>query len=233
MAMTLGAMAANAEAPTAEQLAGSYPATTVSTADAMGLLDYDDWDAVEEALETTYWYDTKWTNAFTMELTVGEDGAVTLKNWFPLDYNGEAFPDLEGTYDAATGKLTLKPVEWEDNYEYDDEEYTDIYTICKSDPKETGYHNMPYGDIIMTATIADDVVTIKSEDIAFVDDVYCYEYLFGFNPRYVKTADAAVEMIGSDSVAPVYYNLQGISVENPTNGVFIMRVGNKVTKVVR
>ena len=31
-------------------------------------------------------------------------------------------------------------------------------------------------------------------------------------------------------VAPVYYNLQGVQVENPSNGIYIVKRGNKVTK---
>lgn len=36
-----------------------------------------------------------------------------------------------------------------------------------------------------------------------------------------------------DNAAPEYYNLQGIRVVNPVNGVFICRQGSKVTKVVK
>ena len=34
-----------------------------------------------------------------------------------------------------------------------------------------------------------------------------------------------------ESVAPVYYNLQGVEVANPQNGLFIVKQGNKVSKV--
>ena len=34
---------------------------------------------------------------------------------------------------------------------------------------------------------------------------------------------------GSDAPA-VYYNLQGVQVKNPENGIYIVRRGNKVTK---
>lgn len=40
-----------------------------------------------------------------------------------------------------------------------------------------------------------------------------------------------IEDITTDnSVAPVYYNLQGIKVANPENGIYIVKRGNKVTK---
>lgn len=46
--------------------------------------------------------------------------------------------------------------------------------------------------------------------------------------------EAGVESIGIDLNAPVeYFNLQGVRVNNPENGVFIMRQGSKTVKVVR
>lgn len=51
---------------------------------------------------------------------------------------------------------------------------------------------------------------------------------------YVKKGQTAVETISvNDENAPVeFYNLQGIRVENPANGIFVRRQGNNVTKVV-
>ena len=52
------------------------------------------------------------------------------------------------------------------------------------------------------------------------------------------TGDAAnvfngVESIEADNNAPVeYYNLQGINVANPSNGIFIKVQGNKATKII-
>ncbi|MDE5727997.1 MAG: hypothetical protein K2H94_07750, partial [Duncaniella sp.] len=44
---------------------------------------------------------------------------------------------------------------------------------------------------------------------------------------------SSVSEIAVDENAPVeYYNLQGMRVENPANGLFIKRQGSKVTKVV-
>ncbi|MBQ7941240.1 MAG: hypothetical protein IJ328_02385 [Muribaculaceae bacterium] len=49
------------------------------------------------------------------------------------------------------------------------------------------------------------------------------------------TADdklTGIEEIGIDDVPAVYYNLQGVKVANPENGIFIKRQGSKATKVV-
>ncbi|MDE6443135.1 MAG: hypothetical protein K2K64_01750 [Muribaculaceae bacterium] len=53
-------------------------------------------------------------------------------------------------------------------------------------------------------------------------------------PEWVTDALAGVKGVEVDNnVAPVYYNLQGIKVANPENGIFIQVKGNKVSKVVR
>lgn len=46
--------------------------------------------------------------------------------------------------------------------------------------------------------------------------------------------NAGVELIGADDNAQVeYYNLQGVRVSNPENGIFICRKGANVTKIVK
>ena len=54
-----------------------------------------------------------------------------------------------------------------------------------------------------------------------------------FNTVTKGTAVSGIEEVGADVDAPVeYYNLQGVKVANPSNGVFIKKQGNKATKVV-
>ena len=49
--------------------------------------------------------------------------------------------------------------------------------------------------------------------------------------KYVESA--AVEGIEADENAPVeYYNLQGVRVAEPANGIFIVKKGNKATKQI-
>ncbi|MDE6765387.1 MAG: hypothetical protein K2J52_03640, partial [Duncaniella sp.] len=44
---------------------------------------------------------------------------------------------------------------------------------------------------------------------------------------------SAIENIAVDANAPVeYFNLQGLRVNNPENGLYIRRQGNKVSKVI-
>jgi len=50
--------------------------------------------------------------------------------------------------------------------------------------------------------------------------------------NYEKVDTTGIDEIGVDETAPVeYYNLQGIRVANPENGVYIRRQGTKATKV--
>lgn len=54
------------------------------------------------------------------------------------------------------------------------------------------------------------------------------------NTSDYKLASDGVEGIEIDENAPVeYFNLQGVRVENPTNGLYIMRQGDKVVKVIK
>ena len=49
----------------------------------------------------------------------------------------------------------------------------------------------------------------------------------------VPSVATAIESVAVDANAPVeYYNLQGVKVANPENGLFIKKQGNKATKVI-
>lgn len=57
---------------------------------------------------------------------------------------------------------------------------------------------------------------------------------FDYNTKKViLTKDSGVENIAAENVEPVYYNLQGVRVENPENGIFIEVRGTTVTKVIK
>ena len=73
-----------------------------------------------------------------------------------------------------------------------------------------------------------------------LNDTKAYIYHYhptGFVARYTfevpKDYLTAIQEVGVDANAPVeYYNLQGVKVENPSNGIFIKRQGAIATKVV-
>ena len=47
-----------------------------------------------------------------------------------------------------------------------------------------------------------------------------------------ETGVEAVQVVENENAPVEYYNLQGIRVANPENGIFIRRQGNEATKVV-
>ena len=49
---------------------------------------------------------------------------------------------------------------------------------------------------------------------------------------WVSSEAAGVEAIEVETATPVYYNLQGVEVANPQNGLFIVKQGNKVSKQI-
>lgn len=57
-------------------------------------------------------------------------------------------------------------------------------------------------------------------------------FTFNLIMVYDKNYDAAVEGIVADDSTPVYYNLNGVRINNPEKGIFIKRQGNKTTKVI-
>lgn len=49
----------------------------------------------------------------------------------------------------------------------------------------------------------------------------------------VTAGEAGIDsVIAEENAAPVYYNLQGVKVANPENGIYVVRQGNKVSKVL-
>lgn len=82
------------------------------------------------------------------------------------------------------------------------------------------------------------------DEIAVDDVVVVYGKLKNYNGskqmssgNYIVTLNGGttgVEGIEIDENAPVeYFNLQGVRVENPANGLYIMRQGDKVVKVIK
>lgn len=49
----------------------------------------------------------------------------------------------------------------------------------------------------------------------------------------VTAEQGAIENIEADNAPAVYFNLMGVRVENPENGLFICKRGNQVTKVIK
>ena len=70
--------------------------------------------------------------------------------------------------------------------------------------------------------------TANIEGLSNEEDYYKYSVKNDWN--YDVTT--GIEEVGVDAGEAVYYNLQGVKVANPENGIFIKKQGNKTTKVV-
>lgn len=82
--------------------------------------------------------------------------------------------------------------------------------------------------MIDAMTMGVDPFDASCEITMYLDGDEDNTFEFTLNMHY----SAGVDEIGaSDNTPAVYYNLQGVEVANPENGVFIRRQGNKVTKV--
>ena len=52
------------------------------------------------------------------------------------------------------------------------------------------------------------------------------------NKQVMVTSESSVSIIEAENAAPVYYNLQGVRVENPSNGLYIRVQGNQISKEI-
>lgn len=83
--------------------------------------------------------------------------------------------------------------------------------------------------MIDAMTFGEDPFSASCEITMYLDGDEDNTFEFTLNMNYDSNA---VDEIGAADNAPaVYYNLQGVEVANPENGIFIRRQGNKVTKV--
>lgn len=83
--------------------------------------------------------------------------------------------------------------------------------------------------MIDAMTMGVDPFDASCEITMYLDGDEDNTFEFTLNMHYDSSS---VDEIGAADNAPaVYYNLQGVEVANPENGVFIRRQGNKVTKV--
>ena len=57
-------------------------------------------------------------------------------------------------------------------------------------------------------------------------------YYYAIKADWSFDTTTAIDEVAADNAAVEYYNLQGVKVANPENGIFIKKQGNKVAKVV-
>ncbi len=207
----------------------------------------------EECISYLKDYDGNYlTSTITSEITKNDDGSYTIENFmnsgkeftfsFPeLEQGKKAeivtddYIDDEGYYYFCTGDGAAD----EDYYTFNLTEYgtSDPYTIY--DP--CFYPGSSYSYIKRNSASAAassgyeyyGMMTIwgyTSEDYSTTLDSWIYLYFY-FGE--VSSTTNVNEIATAENDAPVeYYNLSGLRVENPANGLYIRKQGSEVKKVV-
>ncbi len=184
-------------------------------------------DDMEGTVEAEYHADGRYS--LTMKVYDEEEGddIVSTFNYTPLDEYGSC------RIFTITDYIFMG-----DSY------YTESYT-------ET-YNYDAYGLILLEEVQYTDgtyaEVIDRTEGVVEYDETYGYpltwtisEFDYDENEMYetfrAEFSDyinvAGVENVSVDNIAPVYYNLQGVRIDNPAAGnIYIRRVGNNVDKVL-
>ena len=88
----------------------------------------------------------------------------------------------------------------------------------------------------LTITCEDGVYTMTDFSVwtaTWTSEGTTYARKEFFSGIELTKGTSAIEDIAADANAPVeYYNLQGVKVANPENGIFIKKQGSKATKIV-
>lgn len=77
---------------------------------------------------------------------------------------------------------------------------------------------------------------IGTGDLSWSIDAGTYNLVFDYKAMTLTISEAdtdGINSIGTEDAEAVYYNLQGVRVQNPDKGIFIKVVGNKAVKVVK
>lgn len=93
---------------------------------------------------------------------------------------------------------------------------------------------LPTGDVRTALNLVDNASNLGKEVYVY-GNIYKYFNLPGVkNITDYKLDPSGIANVELDNNAPVeYFNLQGVRVANPENGLYIMRQGDKVVKVIK
>lgn len=237
--LTLVAAAAisfGANAFTVNEIVGKYTATDMDFSSFYSFLSGGD----EHLDDPITWDD--------MEITVVEGNRVKIANFIKKGLKNctNAF-DIEGDFDPATNTITFQPWGYEytvgpvflKNYQRpmfakyaEGEELDNIEYVEDLKPFTATF------DANKNLTVSPWMVYLRGKDLKGI-------FLLGGTPKYkvgetevvgtyfTNNANSGIEGVVAEDNAPAeYYNLQGIKVENPEDGMYIRRQGGKATKVI-
>lgn len=103
-------------------------------------------------------------------------------------------------------------------------QYLDIYG---SSPVGGTPYDPSFFDNVKDSYSSDPSSSKEKED----EDIITYAPARIGKAAFSAVGDITVEPAGDDSAPVVYFNLQGMRVDNPANGIYIKRQGSKATKV--
>ena len=151
-------------------------------------------------------------------------------------FNSSELTDLNGSKSAAIAmfgnifaianadaNIEVYKVAWNGNVP----SFSDKYTIKLNNTKEITQMDFDIAGNLYAFSVQEGLLkfAVKNEGRATRTDAKSTQQL-------VNSILTAIETVGNDASAVKYYNLQGVEVENPSNGVFIKLQGDKASKVV-
>ena len=134
-----------------------------------------------------------------------------------------------------------------------DGDYIKVFMTERPEESVVTFEKIAFTGDNVTVTVDDKVVTnweagftvLKGTEISVTGaQVIVNDTVVNGDGTYTFTADDAetkvvlcdnavgIEELGADTGAVEYYNLQGVKVANPENGIFIKKQGSKATKVI-
>lgn len=182
--------------------------------------------------------------SWEMTISVIEGNRVKLINFIKKGINygmpaEEGVFDIEGVFDPSTNSITIQTTSY--TYKLPAIPFPITNVIAKydgvlevGDPFDGEYENF------VAKFDSNKVLTVDPWGMynTIEKKVSCIPTYLRYGKekngtRFTYLGPAGVESIVADENAPVeYFNLQGVKVENPENGLYIRRQGSKVEKVV-
>lgn len=186
----------------------------------------------------------------TMNVVKNDDGSYTIENFLnsgePVSFKLDC-PEVDDY-----GEITITSPLWKYSEEYQGETYNYYYFLNKDEDELISIKLTLAGDEEPTEIDEVDVDLdynyVYRYDMSDEDNYYEYEVALNISGFigdnfsgyfYVifylgarEDDSTGINSISSDNAAVKYFNLNGQQVENPSNGIFIRKQGNKVSKVV-
>ncbi|MDE6190734.1 MAG: hypothetical protein K2G47_03825 [Muribaculum sp.] len=179
------------------------------------------WDAISDAVvkfELSTLTLTVTGNEATVEVSYGIHGSFIDPNWATTDLEkaGDNLWVKTFTFEAeAVGEFGIKQMDDAGN--------------------QLGWFAATAEGIVIEDEIEDIEIVAngKNLNVALPAGTWTFTFDAEALTLSVTAGEAGIDsVIAEENAAPVYYNLQGVKVANPENGIYVVRQGNKVSKVL-